>query len=149
MCLPFTCLLHSYSPAYIEVFFNTEFEVKSTSIISAYFAKMSIDYKKQHNYWHILEIYEHCYQHIMLLFRALSSINLTKINKKKFQQMRQLCAYIANESTQNILLDPGTKPVSLVCKRPQVQFHRNLCAVTVCTDFAMMSKNVPKHIYKV
>ena len=43
----------------------------------------------------------------MLLFRALSSINLTKINKKKFQQMRQLYAYIANESTQNILLDPG------------------------------------------
>ena len=57
--------------------------------------------------------------------------------------MRQLYAYIANESTQNILLDPGTKPVSLVCKRPQVQFQRNLCAVTVCTDFAMMSKNVP------
>ena len=63
--------------------------------------------------------------------------------------MRQLCAYIANESTQNILLDPGTKPVSLVCKRPQVQFQRNLCAVMVCTDFAMMSKNVPKLIYKV
>ena len=84
----------------------------------------------------------------MLLFPALSSINLTKINKKKFQQMRQLYAYIANESTQNILLDPGTKPVSLVCKRPQAQFHRNLCAVTVCTDFAMMSKNVPKHIYR-
>ena len=45
----------------------------------------------------------------MLLFRALSSINLTKINKKKFQQMRQLYAYIANESTQNMLLDPGKK----------------------------------------
>ena len=30
----------------IGVFFNTEFEVKSTNIISAYFAKMSIDYKK-------------------------------------------------------------------------------------------------------
>ena len=49
----------------------------------------------------------------MLLFPALSSINLTKINKKKFQQMRQLYAYIANESTQNILLDPGTKPAHL------------------------------------
>ena len=35
--------------------------------------------------------------------------------------MRQIYAYIANESIQNVLLDPGTKPVPLVCKRPQAQ----------------------------
>ena len=46
MCLPFTCLVHSYWSII------TKFEVKSRSIISAYLPSMSIIYKNWHNYWH-------------------------------------------------------------------------------------------------
>ena len=46
MCLPLTCLVHSYWSII------TKFEVKSRSIISAYLASTSIIYKNWHNYWH-------------------------------------------------------------------------------------------------